>query len=190
MLKIKIPDQPKEQLWDERNECFIYGKAIKGCELVLEHSLLSVSKWESIWCKPFLKEKDKPVDEFISYIECMTVSPSNVDREIYRRIPQSEIAKVNEYINNPSTATTFGSSGRGRGRGGDIVTSELIYYWMTACNIPFECQKWHLNRLLTLIRVCQIKNDPDSQKKMTAAEMRRQYDKMNDLRRAKMHSKG
>lgn len=191
MLKIKIPDQPKEQLWDEVNECFIYLDGVKGCELTLEHSLLSVSKWESIWCKPFLSDKDKTIEELLSYIECMTVTPTNVDPEIYKHIPETEFKRVNEYINNPSTATTFGGpKTSGKGRGKDIITSELIYYWMTACNIPFECQKWHLNRLLTLIRVCEIKNDPKSQKKMNANDIRRDYDKLNDLRRAQLNTKG
>jgi hypothetical protein len=190
MLKIKIPDQPKEQLWDEVNECFTYIDGIKGCELTLEHSLLSVSKWESIWCKPFLLEKNKTVEEMLSYIECMTITPTNVEHEVYQRIPQSEFSRINEYIKSPASATTFGGGpGSGSGRG-DIVTSELIYYWMTACNIPFECQKWHLNRLLTLIRICQIKNDPKGQKKVNVAQVRRDYDKLNDLRRAKMHTKG
>ena len=190
MLKIKIPDQPKEQLWDEVHEEFIYKEGIKGCELTLEHSLLSVAKWESIWCKPFLAEKDKSIEEMLSYIECMTVTPTNVDSEIYKNIPHAEFEKVNNYINNPSTATTFGGPKGGKGGRGEIVTSELIYYWMTACNIPFECQKWHLNRLLTLIRVCEIKNDPKGQKNMSAEELRRDYDRLNDIRRAKMHSKG
>jgi len=190
MLKIKIPDQPEEQLWDEAKEEFVYRKGAKGCELVLEHSLLSVSKWESIWCKPFLDTKDRSVEETLSYIECMTVTPTNVDPEVYKRIPQSEFEKVNNYINNPSTATTIGGSKGGRSRSGEITTSELIYYWMTACNIPFECQKWHLNRLLTLIRICEIKNDPKGQKKMSSNEIRKDYDKLNEARRKAMHSKG
>jgi hypothetical protein len=189
MLKIKIPDQPEEQLWDETNECFIYRHGAKGCELTLEHSLLSVSKWESIWCKPFLSNKERTVEETISYIECMTVTPSNVDPEIYKRIPQSEFDKVNDYINNPSTATTF-SGPKGGKRGSEVTTSELIYYWMTACNIPFECQKWHLNRLLTLIRVCEIKNNPKGQKKLSSNEIRQDYDKLNEARRKAIHSKG
>ena len=101
MLKISIPAQPKEQFWDETNECFIYTEPQKGCELVLEHSLLSISKWESIWCKPFLESKDRTVEETLSYIECMTVNPANVDHSVYKRIPQSEFKKVNDYINNP-----------------------------------------------------------------------------------------
>ena len=191
MIKIKIPDQPQEQLWDETNECFVYKPGLKGCELTLEHSLLSVSKWESIWCKPFLSDKEKTVEEMLSYMECMTVLPNNVDPEIYKRIPQSEYDRVNEYINNPSTATTFsGPKGRGGKGSSEITTSELIYYWMTACNIPFECQKWHLNRLLTLIRVCEIKNDPKGQKKLSSNEIRKDYDKLNEARRKAMHTKG
>lgn len=190
MLRIKIPDQPDEQLWDESKEEFVYRKGSKGCELTLEHSLLSVSKWESIWCKPFLESKDRSVEETLSYIECMTVTPSNVDPEVYKRIPQSEYERVNEYINNPSTATTIGST-KGKGsRSSETVTSELIYYWMTAANIPFECQKWHLNRLLTLIRICEIKNDPKGQKKLSANEIRQTNDKINEARRRALHSKG
>lgn len=190
MLKIRIPDQ-EEQLWDEEKEEFIYRKAAKGCELTLEHSLLSVAKWESIWCKPFLENKDRTVEEMLSYVECMTVTPTNVDPEVYKRIPQSEFDRVNEYVNNPSTATTIsGVKGRGSNKSGELVTSELIYYWMTAANIPFECQKWHLNRLLTLIRICEIKNDPKGQKKMSSNEIRKDYDKLNEARRKAMHTKG
>lgn len=188
MLKIKIPEQ-QDQLWDEEKEMFVYRPKLKGCELTLEHSLLSISKWESIWCKPFLQDKDKSVDEMMSYLECMVVTPANVDYEILKRIPQSDFEKVNEYINFPSTATTFGG-GKSGGGSREIVTSELIYYWMVALNIPFECQKWHLNRLLTLIRVCEIKNDPKGQKKRSANEIRQDYDKLNEARRRAMHSRG
>lgn len=191
MLKITIPDQPQEQLWDEANEQFVYLPGVKGCELTLEHSLLSISKWESIWCKPFLKKEDRTIEEMLSYIECMTISPSNVNPEVYKRIPVSEIERVNKYINSPATATTIGDSGEG-GRAGksEIKTSELIYYYMTVCNIPFECQKWHLNRLLTLIRICEIKNDTKGQKKLSSNEIRKNNDKLNEARRKAMHTKG
>ena len=189
MLKIKIPDQPKEELWDEANECFVHRDGAKGCELTLEHSLLSISKWESIWCKPFLSKTERTVEETISYIECMTVSPNNVDPDVYRRIPQSEYDKVNAYINNPSTATTFGADQNGGKARERVKTSEQIYYYMTAANIPFECQKWHLNRLLTLIRICEIENDPKKDK-MTANEIRKNNDALNEARRKAMHSKG
>lgn len=189
MLRIKIPDQPEEQLWDETNEVFVYRPGLKGCELNLEHSLLSVSKWESIWCKPFLAEKEKTIEETLSYIECMTVTPNNVDPEVYKRIPQSEYDKVIKYIDYPATATTIGGT-KGGYRKGELATSELIYYWMTACNIPFECQKWHLNRLITLIKVCEIKNDPKGQKKLSSNEIRKSNDRINEARRKALHSKG
>lgn len=192
MLKITIPDQPREQLWDESKEEFIYLPGVKGCELTLEHSLLSISKWESIWCKPFLKKEDRTVEETLSYIECMTISPSNVDPEIYKRIPTTEYERVQNYINSPATATIISDidSNGGKGSRGEIKTSELIYYYMTVCNIPFECQKWHLNRLLTLIRVCEIKNNPKGQKKLSPNEIRKNNDKLNEERRKAMHSKG
>ena len=190
MLRIKIPDQKPEKLWDETNEMFIDIPGAKGCELTLEHSLLSVAKWESIWCKAFLDTKDRTVDETLSYIECMVVTPTNVDSETIKRIPQSEFEKIDKYINNPSTASTF-SGPKGSGKGKDeLTTSEMIYYWMTACNIPFECQKWHLNRLLTLIRICEIKNDPKGQPKMTENEIRKDYDKLNEMRRKQLGTKG
>lgn len=192
MLKITIPDQPREQLWDESKEEFIYLPGVKGCELTLEHSLLSISKWESIWCKPFLKKEDRTVEETLSYIECMTISPSNVDPEVYKRIPTTEYERVQNYINSPATATIISDidSNGGKGSRGEIKTSELIYYYMTVCNIPFECQKWHLNRLLTLIRVCEIKNNPKGQKKLSPNEIRKNNDKLNEERRKAMHSKG
>lgn len=190
MLKIKIPDQPGEQLWNEITEEFEYTDPVKGCELTLEHSLLSVSKWESIWCKPFLETKDRSVEETLSYIECMTITPSNVDPEVYKRIPQSEYERINAYINNPATATTISNIKGNGSMSNELTTSELIYYWMTAANIPFECQKWHLNRLLTLIRICEIKNDPKSQKKVSANQLRKDYDKLNDARRKALHTKG
>ena len=191
MLKIKIPDQPPEQLWNESKEEFEYLPGKKGCELTLEHSLLSVSKWEAIWCKPFLAKKEKTVEETISYIECMVVTPNNVDPEVFNRIPQSEYERVNKYINMPATATTFKGPKNGNGNtNGETTTSELIYYWMSAANIPFECQKWHLNRLLTLLRVCEIKNDPKGQHKLSADEVRKDNDKLNEERRRALKSKG
>ena len=190
MIKIVIPDQPKEQLWDETHECFIYKPEEKGCELTLEHSLLSVAKWESIWCKPFLSKTERTIEENLSYIECMTIAPSKVDPEVYKRIPQSEYERVNKYINNPATATTF-SGPKGKGGGGSVTTSEMIYYWMSAANLPFEvCQKWHLNRLLTLLRICEIKNNPKGEKLMSENEVRKSYDEINEMRRKALHTKG
>ena len=192
MLKIKMSDQPKEQFWDETNECFVYKEGIKGCELTLEHSLLSISKWETIWCKPFLNADEFTIDELLSYVECMTVAPSNPDPAIYKRLTQAQLDEINTYINHPATATTFGGNKPKSRSRNEIITSEIVYYMMIQYDIPFECQKWRFNRLLTLIRVCEIKNEEANGKKSNrnASDLRREYDRLNDIRRAKMKTKG
>lgn len=157
--------------------------------LLLEHSLLSMAKWESKWHKPFLdSHKEHTVEESIDYIRCMTISPKHVDPELYRNIPQYLMDKITEYIDNPMTATWFSDSNQSSGPS-KTVTSEVIYYWMITYNIPFDpCEKWHLNRLTTLIRVCSEKNGP--QKKMSKAQVMERNRRLNEQRRAQMKSKG
>ena len=152
MLQITIPGI---ELWDESREIFTQTKEQT---LQLEHSLVSLSKWESKWGKAFLSKQEKTYEETIDYIKCMTIT-QNVDPNVYNHLSKSIIDKITEYIEAPMTATYF-SKEQSSGNSREQVTSELIYYWMIALNIPFECQKWHLNRLLTLIRVCNIKNQP------------------------------
>lgn len=180
MLQITIPSVEK---WDEVNQEFIY---IKGRTICLEHSLVSLSKWESKWCKPFLTTENKTVEETIDYIKCMTIT-QNVPEEVYDNITNGNIAEVSAYIESPMTATTF-SENRTGGRNNEVITSEIIYYWMIALNIPFECQKWHLNKLLTLIRVCNIKNNPS--KKMSRSEILRRNASLNAARRKQLNTKG
>ena len=175
MLTIVIPET--EEFDPSTGTFFVYKKET----LLLEHSLVSLSKWESKWKKPFLSEDDKTPEETLDYIRCMTVN--TVDPSVYRRIPVSAIKKINEYISDPMTATTFSEDPNQR-RNREIITAEIIYYWMVALEIPFECQKWHLNRLITLIRVCNIKNAPS--KNMSKGEIYRQNTALNAARR-KMH---
>lgn len=151
MLQITIPS--RDDLWDESKGEFVTSKEQK---LVLEHSLVSLSKWESKWCKPFLSKQEKTTEETIDYIRCMTLT-QNVDPEVYNFLTDDNIRDVNAYIEAPMTATWFSNSNTGK-QNREQITAELVYYWMIALNIPFECQKWHLNRLLTLIRVCEVKN--------------------------------
>lgn len=179
MLKVTIP--PIE-LYDENREEFT---SFKGQNLQLEHSLVSLSKWESEWNVPFLPKKDKTYEETISYIKHMTLT-QNVKDEVYQFITPKIIEEVNAYINLPMTATTFISDNRPGNR--EVITAEIIYYWMITLNIPLECQKWHLNRLLTLINVCSIKNQPA--KKMSASEIRERNRALNDARRKKYNTKG
>ena len=150
MLQITIP---ASESWDERKEEFIIST--KEQTLQLEHSLVSLSKWESKWHKSFLSQEEKNYEETIDYIKCMTIT-QNVKPEVYDHLTHSNITEINKYIDNPMTATTFYENTQKSGKK-PIITSELIYYWMISNNIPMECQKWHLNRLLTLIRVCSIK---------------------------------
>lgn len=180
MLQIIVPGA---EAWDDKNQEFLYTKEQS---LQLEHSLVSVSKWESKWCKPFLSNQDKSVEEILDYIRCMTLT-QNVDPNIYNCLTQDNIDKVNRYIESPMTATYFSEDPNGR-KSREVITSELIYYWMVALNIPFECQKWHLNRLLTLIRVCNIKNQPP--KKRSKREILSRNAALNEARRKQLNTKG
>lgn len=180
MLTIVIPER---ELWDEEREELV---SVKEQTLQLEHSLVSLSKWESKWKKPFLTKEDKTPEETIDYIRCMTLTP-NVKPEVYNCLTHDNITKINNYISDPMTATTINMQGLSKG-GKEIVTSELVYYWMVALNIPFECQKWHLNRLITLIQVCNVKNTPP--KKMSRRDIMSRNAALNAARRKKYNSKG
>ena len=180
MLRITIP---ATELWDELSETFIYTKEQT---LQLEHSLVSLSKWESKWNKPFFSKEEKTIDETLDYIKCMTIT-QNVDPKLYNNLTNDNIRQVNDYIDSSMTATTFSKSLTGK-TSREIVTSELIYYWMIALDIPLECQKWHINRLFTLIRVCNVKNQPA--KKTSQKELVNRYAELNRQRRAKLNSKG
>lgn len=160
MLEITIPGG---EYWDENTNTFVYPK---GTTLRLEHSLLSLSKWESKWHKVFLGNEDKTVEETIDYIRCMTLT-QNVDPDVYTRITNENIEQVRQYIDDPMTATWFTGIGDESGEK-KVITSEIVYYWMVAHRIPFECQKWHFNRLITLIQVCNEENKP--KKKMSKKE--------------------
>lgn len=182
MFQLEVPIGPEG--WDESKEEFVKADTVT---LQLEHSLVSLSKWESIWRKPFLLNKNLTNEESLDYIRCMTIT-KNVDPFVYLRLTQENIDTVIAYINNPMTATTFSHESKGK-INNEIITAELIYYWMIAYNIPFDpCQKWHLNRLLTLIRVCGIKNTPP--KKRSKGEIMQRNAALNAARRAKYNSKG
>lgn len=179
MLKITVPEL---EFYDEVNNEFM---TFPEQRLQLEHSLVSISKWESKWHKPFLDGKDKSVEQIIDYVRCMTIT-QNVKPEVYNRLTESNLQAINDYIENPMTATTFTDYSQSNNR--EIITSEIIYYWMVTFNIPFECQKWHLNKLLALIKVCNIKNNPP--KKMSQQEIMARNRALNEERRKKMNTKG
>ena len=181
MLYITVPSV---ELWDEVKEEFV---KTKEQTLQLEHSLVSISKWEAKWCKVFLSKKEKTYEETIDYIKCMTIT-QNVSPDTYKYLTKDNIEQINKYISAPMTATWFSEDKSGSRSNSEQVTSELIYYWMIAFNIPFECQKWHLNRLLTLIRVCNIKNKPA--KKMSKSDIMRRNASLNAARRKQLNTNG
>ena len=180
MLRITIPAVEK---FDEAKGEFIYSAERT---LQLEHSLISLSKWESKWCKPFLSKDGFTVEETIDYIKCMTIT-QNVPPEVYDNITNEIIQEVSAYIEAPMTATWF-SKEHGGPPSRETVTSELIYYWMIALQIPFECEKWHLNRLLTLIRVCNVKNTPP--KKRSKRDIMSRNKALNEARRQQLNTNG
>lgn len=178
MLEITVP---AVEMFDESKQEFIEAKEQT---LQLEHSLVSLSKWESKWHKAFLSKREKTFEETLDYIRCMTIT-KNVDPSVYSRLSQENVNAIKQYIKNPMTATYIPEDPQASA-GGDVVTSELIYYWMISLNIPQEYQKWHLNRLLSLIKVCNLKNMPN--KKMSQAELMRRHTAINEARRKQMQS--
>lgn len=196
MLKLTVAG---EQSWNPRTEEFEYTKPV---ELRLEHSLLSLAKWESKWHVPFLTSSGNMTrEQQLDYIRCMTVT-QGTDPAVYRKLTREQLTAINEYMDDPMTATWFAGEPkpnepkdkrtatpkRRPPRGGTTTTAEVLYAQMFALGIPKECEKWHLNRLLTLIRVGQEMNAP--QKKMTPGEQMSQQRALNAQRKAKMHTRG
>lgn len=179
MLEITIPGA---EMYDETKEEFI---SFDACTLQLEHSLVSISKWESKWHKLFLSKQEKTNEEVLDYIRCMTLT-ENVDPNVYLGLTNDNVKAINEYIENPMTATYVPDTGGKTNK--EQVSSELIYYWMIAQNVPPEYQHWHLNRLLTLLRVCSVKNAPPKQ--TSKSEMASRYASLNAARRKKLNTKG
>ena len=179
MLYITVPEA---EYFDDLKEEFIY---VKETTLCLEHSLVSLAKWESKWNKPFLSSTNKTDEEIVDYIRCMTIT-QNVNPLVYLGLTRANYSQINEYIDAPMTATWF-SNKQKQSRQREIITAEIIYYWMVSLNIPFECQKWHLNRLLTLVRVCNEKNNPQ---KMSRKEQIAQQRELNAARKKQMNTKG
>lgn len=185
MLQITIPAVVSESFNEETSE-FVYTIVSKEQTLCLEHSLVSLRKWESKWRKPFLSKVKRTDEETLDYIKCMTIT-QNVDPKVYFHLTPENYEQIGEYINAPQTATYF-SEDKNSKNNHEIVTAELIYYWMISLNIPFECQKWHLNSLLALIRVCNIKNAPP--KKRSKREIMSRNASLNAMRRSQLNSKG
>jgi hypothetical protein len=182
MLVVDVPLTAEG--WDDKKQEFVVPEVQT---LRLEHSLVSLSKWESKWHKPFLSQDTKTHEETIDYIRCMTIT-QNIPSSVYEKITDNIIDQVNKYIEDSMTATWFKKQKGGK-KSSEQVTSELIYYWMLSLNIPFECEKWHLNRLLTLIQICDVKGSTGDNK-MSKRETLNSYKALNAARRKKYNTKG
>lgn len=183
MLWITIPART---LFDESRDEFI---EVKEQKLQLEHSLVSLSKWESKWKKPFLDSRTEKTDEeAIDYVRCMTIT-QNTDPKIYYALTQENVDEINRYMDDDMTATWFSKEQEAAsGANREKITSELIYYWMIKNGIPVSFEKWHLNRLLTLIKVFNVKDAPA--RKMSSKEIMQRNRMLNDQRRAALRTKG
>lgn len=180
MLEIEVGEI---ELFDEESSRIIKTKPIR---LKLEHSLLSISKWETKWHIPFLQQNEKTYEQFIDYVRCMTIT-QNIDENVYRSLSVQTLLQIKQYIDDPMTATWFAKESNSR-KNSRVVTSELIYCWMTQNQIPFECEKWNFNRLLTLIKVCSTENAP--KKKMSGKNVLKQNASINAQRKKAMHTRG
>lgn len=181
MLRVVIEDT---EYFNDETEQF---HTVKGCVLDLEHSLLSLSKWESNYQKPFLSALEKKTpEEIYGYLKAMVVTPG-VDPDVLDQCPPEMIEKIQQYIDSSQSATTFGEMPTRRGPS-EVITSELIYYWMVSFNIPFEVETWHLNRLFSLIRICNVKNQKP--RKMSKHEMAQRNREINNRRREELGTRG
>lgn len=180
--KIVVPAD--QELWDEKNEIFLRPSFKKDVTIRIAHSLISISEWESRWHIPFL-DSEKSDEQVIDYVKCMTLN--EVDDDVYNWLTRENITDINQYIADPMTASSVIDKNTQK-KMPEKVTSELIYYWMIAYNVPVEFEKWHINRLIMLIRICAAKSEPG--KKMSKAEIMRQNRAINAARRAKLHTRG
>lgn len=180
MLRLQVPEL---ELFDETTEEILFQPA---SVLVLEHSLASLSKWESIWKTSFINTDDKTTEQTISYIKCMNQTPDIPDY-VFENLTSKHYNEIEAYITDKATATTFGQR-KGNGAGTSIITAEIIYYWMVSLNIPLECEHWHLNKLIALIEVCDRKNSPN--KKMSKTELAAKTREINERNRAKFNTRG
>ena len=180
MLRITIPET---ELFDESANTFLN---VKSQTLALEHSLVSLSKWEAKWCKPYLTNEAKSIEEILDYVRCMTIT-QNVNPNVYKCLTNEHMAQINDYIQKPMTAAWFSDNHTPKTTS-EQITSDIIYYYMIRYGIPFECQKWHLNRLMTLIRVCGEKNKKP--KKMGKRDTISRYRAINAARRKRLNTRG
>jgi len=187
MLVLTVPAVPSVELWDEKNQRFLNSEPFAGEELLLEHSLASMSKWEEIYEKPFLGKGEKTREETIEYIRCMTIAPVSSPR-VYDHLTADNFREIDNYIGRKMTATVINETAKNRNTG-EFITAEIIYYWMISLNIPMEWQYKHLNKLITLVRVINLKNQPQKTPRPTKSSLAARR-ALNQRRRAQLGTTG
>ena len=181
MLQITIPIS---EGYDEAKDEFLVTDSVT---LRLEHSLVSASKWEAKYEKPFLVDEKKTNEEALDYIGMM-ILPGDFPDNILDHLTEEHIKTIDAYIGSKQTATWFGEAPDNGSKPKRVITTEIIYYWMIALNVPVEFENWHLNRLLTLIKVCNIENAP--KEKMSRSQQAAQWRTLNAQRRKAMNTSG
>lgn len=181
MLQITIPER---EFWDEEKEEFVY---IKEHKLRLEHSLVSISKWETKWHKAWFGKREKTNEEIYDYVRCMTLD-QNVKPEVYKALTRQNFDEIMEYLKDSMTSIKFPDT-PAKSKSKDTVTSELIRFWMVSYNAPIEYEKWHINKLMAFLRVCSMKSGNDN-KKVNKAALRSRNAAINERNKALLHTKG
>lgn len=176
-----------DEVFNEETQEF---SSVGDIDLHLEHSLVSLSKWESKHEVPFLGPQEKTSEQILDYIICMIQDPL-IPEDLFNRMKQNQVNQIQEYINSPQSATTFTKDPYER-PSREVITSELIYYWLAAFQISFEVETWHLNRLFALVRIAHIKSN-ESQKggqKIPKHDIARRNRELNAQRRAQYDTSG
>lgn len=188
MLSIHVKAGPRKEYWDQKKEEFVYIDELnRDWDLELEHSLISIHKWEQKWHIPFVSKEAHTEEQTLDYIKCMTIN-KNVPDVVYDHMTVDDIKKISDYINDPMTATVI-TPVPGQKKSRQVVTAEVVYGWLTALQIPWnEAQKWHFNSLMVLIEVCNNQNTPP--KKMGKNEIMKRNRELNAARRSKYNTKG
>lgn len=182
----KIIHIPQQEFFNQQTQEFYYTEE---ATFKIEHSLVAIAKWESKWHVPFLDDRVEKTNEMvIDYIKCMTIT-QNVKPSVYENIPPNVIQEIREYIEDPMTATKFTNIKKDPNTG-EFVTNELVYYWMVTAGIPLECEKWHFNRLITLIRICGEKSKDPKSNKMNRRDIYNQNRALNEARKKALHTRG
>lgn len=180
MLKLRV--QSKEW-FDEKKSEFI---TFDGADLELEHSLKAIREWEGKWERPFFSDKQMTKAEFIDYVRCMTLN--KVDKLAYLSLSNANVREIQKYLEKKHTATWFSNKQNTPKRRNETVTAELVYYWMTELGIPYTCESWNFNTLMTLIEVCNRKNAKPS--KRNSSDILSEQAKLNAERRKRLNTKG